>query len=140
YGDRLHERDDDGARLAEIVTAAVSGGGKLIIPAFAVGRVEEVLYWLRRLEAENRIPMVPVYLDSPMAAKALGFYAGRTDELDAEMRPAARGLSAFSTARMKTIASPQESIDLVASSKPAIVIASSGMATGGRVLHHLAAA
>jgi metallo-beta-lactamase family protein len=140
YGDRLHERDDDGARLAEIVTSAVSGGGRLIIPAFAVGRVEEVLYWLRRLEAENRIPIVPVYLDSPMAAKALGFYAGRTDELDAEMRPAARGLSAFSTARMKTIASPQESIDLVASSKPAIVIASSGMATGGRVLHHLAAA
>jgi metallo-beta-lactamase family protein len=140
YGDRLHERDDDGARLSEIVTAAAARGGKLIIPAFAIGRVEEVIYWLRRLETEQRIPVLPVYLDSPMAAKGLQFYANRTDELDENMKPAARGVSAFATARMKTIASARESMDLVASPKPGIVIASSGMATGGRVLHHLATA
>jgi len=140
YGDRLHERDDDGARLAEIVAAAAQRAGKLIIPAFAIGRVEEVLYWLRKLESEKRIPVLPVYLDSPMAAKGLQFYANRTEELDADMKAAARGLSAFCTARMKTIASARESMDLVASPKPGIIIASSGMATGGRVLHHLASA
>jgi metallo-beta-lactamase family protein len=140
YGDRLHDRDDDGARLAEIVTAAAQRAGKLIIPAFAIGRVEEVLYWIRKLETEKWIPVLPVYLDSPMAAKGLQFYASRTDELDDNMKPAARGLSAFYTARMKTIASARESMDLVASPKPGIIIASSGMATGGRVLHHLASA
>jgi metallo-beta-lactamase family protein len=140
YGDRLHDRDDDGARLAEIVTGAAARGGKLIIPAFAIGRVEEVIYWIRKLENENRIPVLPVYLDSPMAMKGLQFYANRTDELDADMKPAARGLSAFCTARMKTIATARESMDLVASPKAGIIIASSGMATGGRVLHHLSSA
>jgi metallo-beta-lactamase family protein len=140
YGDRLHEPDDNGVRVAEIVNGAVARGGKLIIPAFAVGRVEEVIYWLKRLEAEKRIPVLPVYVDSPMAARALQFYAQRADELDPEMTPAARGLSAFVTTRMTTVTSVQQSIDLVASRQPAIVIASSGMATGGRVLHHLAAA
>jgi metallo-beta-lactamase family protein len=140
YGDRRHEPDDNGARLAEIITAAAARGGKLIIPAFAIGRVEEVLYWIRTLEIEERIPVLPVYLDSPMAAKGLQFYANRTDELDGNMKPAARGLSAFCTARMKTVTSARESMDLVASPKPALVIASSGMATGGRVLHHLATA
>jgi metallo-beta-lactamase family protein len=140
YGDRLHERDDDGAQLAEIVITAAARGGKLIVPAFAIGRVEEVIYWIRKLENEKRIPVLPVYLDSPMAAKGLQFYANRTDELDEDLRPAARGLSAFCTARMKTIASARESMDLVASPKPGIILASSGMATGGRVLHHLATA
>ena len=59
YGDRLHEPDDDGARLAAIVNDTAARGGKLIIPAFAIGRVEEVLYWLKRLEDANRIPVLP---------------------------------------------------------------------------------
>ena len=71
YGDRVHQPDDRGDRLAEIVTAVAARGGKLIIPAFAIGRVEEIIYWLRRLEAEHRIPTLPVVVDSPMAAKAL---------------------------------------------------------------------
>lgn len=145
YGDRLHERDDDGTRLEEIVNATSMRGGKLIIPSFAIGRVEEVLYWLKRLEDERRIPALPVYVDSPMAAAALQFYASRLSDLDPEMRPKdeTRGVtkvSAFATARLVTVASAQQSADLVASRKPAIVISSSGMATGGRVLHHLAAA
>jgi metallo-beta-lactamase family protein len=139
YGDRLHEADDDGARLAAIVNDITARGGKLIIPAFAIGRVEEVIYWLRRLEQTKRIPVLPVFVDSPMAARALQFYASRTDELDPEMRPAARGVDTFATQRMTTVASPQQSSELVASTRPSIVIASSGMATGGRVLHHLAA-
>ncbi len=139
YGDRLHEADDDGAKLAAIINEAAQRGGKLIIPSFAIGRVEEMLYWLRRLEHEKRIPVLPVYVDSPMAAGALQFYSQRLNELDADMKPEARRVSTFSTERLTVIASPQESMDLVASSQPAIVIAASGMATGGRVLQHLEA-
>jgi metallo-beta-lactamase family protein len=73
-----------------------------------------------------------------MAARALQFYSGRTDELDADMAPVAPGLKAFATTRMTTVTSAQQSIELVASNRPSIIIASSGMATGGRVLHHLA--
>jgi metallo-beta-lactamase family protein len=139
YGNRLHEPDDDGRRLAGIVSDTAARGGKLIIPAFAIGRVEEVIYALKKLEDAKRIPVLPVYVDSPMAARALQFYAGRTDELDGDMTPATPGVKTFATTRMTTVTSAQQSIELVASARPAIVIASSGMATGGRVLHHLAA-
>jgi metallo-beta-lactamase family protein len=140
YGDRSHLADDGGARLAELVTDSAARGGKLIVPAFAIGRVEEVLYWLKHLEDAGRIPILPVFIDSPMAGRALQFYAGRTDELDPDVRPTGRGLKAFATRRMTVVASPQQSIELVRSRQPSIVIASSGMATGGRVLHHLEAA
>ena len=150
YGDRLHEPDDNGERLAAIVRDTADRGGKLIVPAFAIGRVEEVLYWLKRLEEEKRIPSLPVYVDSPMAVGALQFYASRLNELDPELSgdtgPARskfdgmRRVAAFATTRMTMVASPQQSADLVASRQPAIVISSSGMATGGRVLRHLAAA
>jgi metallo-beta-lactamase family protein len=145
YGDRLHEQDDDGSRLAGIVNDVAALGGRLIVPAFAIGRVSEVIYSLKRLEEARRIPALPVYVDSPMAARALEFYAHRTDELDPDMRlpdgdGVPRRVRQFATERMTTVASPQQSSELVASKLPAIVIASSGMATGGRVLHHLASA
>ena len=156
YGDRLHEPDDDGARLATIINDTYARGGKVVIPAFAIGRVEEVLYWLKRLEDEKRIPVLPVYVDSPMAIAALQFYAARSGDLDPigdspgdspgdragdspRVSPRVRHIARFATARLTTVASAQQSADLVASRKPAIVISSSGMATGGRVLHHLAA-
>jgi metallo-beta-lactamase family protein len=152
YGDRLHEADDGGERLARIVTETAGRGGKLIIPSFAIGRVAEVLYWLKRLEDEKRIPVLPVYVDSPMAIGALQFYASRLNELDAGLSkglapgadpgvktPGFRRVAAFATTRFVTVASPQQSADLVASRQPSIVISSSGMATGGRVLRHLAA-
>jgi len=139
YGDRLHEPDDHGRQLETIVNASVQRGGKLIVPSFAIGRVEEVVYWLKLLEEEQRVPVLPVYIDSPMAAQALQFYAQRRDELDPDMQKRERGVCAFCTSRMTTVSSVQQSIDLVASHQPAIVIASSGMATGGRVLYHLAA-
>ncbi|MGE0449703.1 MAG: MBL fold metallo-hydrolase RNA specificity domain-containing protein [Vicinamibacterales bacterium] len=140
YGDRLHEPDDEGAKLAAIINGVASRRGRLIIPSFAIGRVEEVIYWIKRLEEQRRIPTLPVYVDSPMAARALQFYAQRAGELDPDMRPEARGVCTFCTSRMTTVSSVQQSKDLVASSQPAIVIASSGMATGGRVLYHLQAA
>ncbi|HKB12380.1 MAG TPA: MBL fold metallo-hydrolase [Vicinamibacterales bacterium] len=175
YGNRLHEPDDNGERLATIVRETAARGGKLIVPAFAIGRVEEVLYWLKRLEDEKRIPSMPVYVDSPMAVGALQFYAARLNELDADMSVAGsrsdrgqppigstagrdqtqsgdgehtpnaprpdgvRKVTAFATARLTMVASPQQSADLIASRQPSIVVSSSGMATGGRVLRHLAA-
>ena len=139
YGDRLHEPDDNGARLAGFVNDAAARGGKLIIPSFAIGRVEEVLYWLKRLEEEKRIPALPVYIDSPMAIAALQFYSARLNELDADLAMGsdtrltpARSVSVFATTRMTMIAKPQQSADLVASRQPSIVIASSG--TRGQLL------
>ena len=140
YGDRDHVADDNGEQLAQVIRSTVERGGKLIIPAFAIGRVEELLYWMRRLEQERRIPILPVYVDSPMANDALKFYAARISELDEDMRPTEKKVSAFATTRFQTVASPQQSKELTASRKPSVVISSSGMATGGRVLHHMAAA
>jgi len=140
YGDRDHERDDNGEALADIIRDTVRRGGKLLIPAFAIGRVGEVLYWVRRLESEGRIPALPVHVDSPMANEALRFYTARVSERDEDMRGEQKGVSAFATARFHLVASPKQSKELTASRKPAIVISSSGMATGGRVLHHMTAA
>jgi metallo-beta-lactamase family protein len=140
YGDRDHQPDDSGTQLADVIQKTVGRSGKLVIPAFAIGRVEELLYWVRRLEAEHRIPVLPVYVDSPMAAEALKYYGARVAELDEELRPTSGQIYAFATTRFQTISSPQQSKELTASRRQAIVISSSGMATGGRVLHHLAAA
>ena len=140
YGDREHQPDDSGAQLAEVIKKTAGQHGKLVIPAFAIGRVEEVLYWVRRLEAEHRIPVLPVYVDSPMASEALKYYSARVAELDPDLRPTSGQIYAFATTRFQTVSSPQQSKELTASRRPAIVISSSGMATGGRVLHHLAAA
>ena len=145
YGNRTHEPDDDGQRLARIINETVERHGKVIIPAFALGRTEELLYWVQRLEETGRIPRLPVYVDSPMAASVLELYRSRLQELDPQIVHAAHGaraqatskLCAFCTARLKVIASVQDSRAVQASQEPAIVISSSGMATGGRVLHHL---
>ena len=140
YGDRDHLDDDSGERLADVIRDTAQKGGKLIVPAFAIGRVEELLYWVRRLELERRIPTLPVFVDSPMAAEALRYYTARVAELDPDMRPTSKDVSTFATARFQVVASPQQSKELTASRRSAIVISSSGMATGGRVLHHMAAA
>lgn len=146
YGDRVHEQDDDGARLAGIINATAQRRGKVIIPAFALGRVEELLYWIKRLEDRKSIPQLPVYVDSPMASSVLAEYRSRAQELDAEneqgandgqLARAARGLSLFATARLRVITSIGESREVQEMAGPLIVISASGMATGGRVLHHL---
>lgn len=132
YGDRLHPPEDDGAAFAAVVQDTVARRGKLIIPAFAIGRVEELLYWLHRLEDEGRIPALPIYVDSPMAIEGLEFYARRGSELDPVAATAGRD-----TPRFTAVETADESKRVVQTPGPAIVIASSGMATGGRVVHHL---
>ena len=165
YGNRVHEADDNGDRLAAIVSETAHRGGKLIIPAFAIGRVEELVYWLKRLETEKRIPVLPVFVDSPMAAAALARYTERVQELDPELQPEEhddkaphdaaaphpptvrrrqamqeRDVCVFCTERFRVIGNAEESKQLTASKVPSIVISASGMAEGGRVLHHLKAA
>lgn len=166
YGNRVHDPDDNGEKLAAVLKAAVARGGRIIVPSFAIGRVEELIYWIKRLEDEKRIPVLPVFIDSPMAVEALARYTSRLNELDPEMQPetsdekaphgpADRGervdarrrnaqrerqVCAFCTDRFRTISSSAESRELTSSKMPAIVISASGMATGGRVLHHLKAA
>ncbi|HEX2445249.1 MAG TPA: MBL fold metallo-hydrolase [Vicinamibacterales bacterium] len=139
YGDRRHEPDDNGEQLARIINETARRRGKVIVPAFAIGRVEEVVFWLKKLEAERRIPILPVYLDSPMAAAAMKLYEARQNELDPEVRANERGVCVFCTTRFTVISSPRDSHELVKSDTSAIIIASSGMATGGRVLNHLKA-
>jgi metallo-beta-lactamase family protein len=165
YGNRVHEDDDDGEKLARAIRETAARGGRVVIPAFAVGRVEELLYWVKKLEAEKRIPVLPVFVDSPMALKALARYTERINELDPDLQPAdtdekaphgpaahedrerrrrqaqqERELCAFCTQKFRAVSATQESKDLTRSKMPAIIISSSGMATGGRVLHHLKAA
>ncbi len=149
YGNRRHPPDDDGAELARVVTSTAKRGGKVIIPSFALGRVEELLYWIDRLEGRRQIPELPVYVDSPMAKAVLATYSKRLSELDPDVRDQAisanggrrvaeRRQCAFMTAKMHVVSSIEESRALQESAGPAIIISSSGMATGGRVLHHLA--
>lgn len=136
YGNRTHGADDGGAGLAQVVNDTIERGGRVVIPSFAIGRVEEVLYWLERLEKERRIPHVPVYVDSPMAAQALEFYASRPEELDPDMGDG-KGRRMFDVRRLHVIKDVEESKALTRSTTPSVIIAASGMATGGRVLHHL---
>jgi metallo-beta-lactamase family protein len=132
YGDRLHPAEDNGETLARIIKETFARRGKLIVPAFAIGRVEELLYWLFRLEDEGRLEKLPIYVDSPMAIKGIAFYDARTDELDKEITSMRRKLPRFTS-----VNSALESKALVERDAPAVIIASSGMATGGRVVHHL---
>ena len=132
YGDRLHPDDDDGGALARVISETYARRGKVIIPAFAIGRVEELLYWLFKLEDERRLPQMPIYVDSPMAIKGIAYYETHRAELDKELEAMRRKLPRFTP-----INSAQESKALVETDRPSIIIASSGMATGGRVVHHL---
>jgi metallo-beta-lactamase family protein len=138
YGDRRHPDDDGTATLVAAVQRAVARQGVLLVPAFAVGRTQEILYLLRELEDAGRIPRLPVYLDSPMATAATAAYASQPEEPAAApaRRPPA-GARPFAPARFHPSATAADSRRLNALDGPAIVIAGSGMATGGRILHHL---
>lgn len=138
YGDRLHPTEDETARLATLIRETVERRGKLVIPAFAIGRVEEVLYAIKSLEDAGTVPPVPVFVDSPMALQALKFYERHAHELDGEIGRHRGQVSAFCTSRFTPVPTARESQAAVERPGPAIVISSSGMATGGRVLHHLA--
>jgi metallo-beta-lactamase family protein len=138
YGDRLHPPDDHSEKLAAAVTRAAETKGWLLIPAFAVGRAQEILYDLRVLEKAGRVPQLPVYLDSPMAIQATAIYALHPEEHDPDLRRVeARGERPFAPRRILLCKSIEDSKRLNDTPGPGIIIAGSGMATGGRILHHL---
>ncbi len=138
YGDRLHPKGDPADQLVAAVARAVGQKGWLLIPAFAVGRTQQLLYTLRELEEAGRVPALAVYLDSPMAIEATAIYARHPEDYDSDLaRMASEGKRPFVPRRFHLSRSAQDSKALNDLEGPVIVISGSGMATGGRVLHHL---
>jgi metallo-beta-lactamase family protein len=138
YGDRTHDDAHVVDALADAVSRTAQRGGVVVIPAFAVDRTEVVLYQLRQLAAAGRIPRLPVFVDSPMALAALRVYRRALAEGWDEVEPALRGRDeVLDPGELKEIRDPRESRALCEAPGPFIVISASGMATGGRVLHHL---
>jgi metallo-beta-lactamase family protein len=135
YGDRRHPAEQTLDALERHVNAAYARGGRIIIPAFAVGRMQNLLWYLHELSRANRIPPVPVFVDSPMAVSATQVYARHGAD---HCLAAADCESAFGAARYVT--DRGESGRLQAGKEPCIVLSASGMATGGRVLHYIRAA
>jgi len=134
YGDRDHPTTQPFERLADVVNRTAAHGGVVVIPAFAVGRAQALLHSLARLKREGLIDDIPVYLNSPMAAGAMDVYLRHGEELrldSAELR----GLRTAA----HIVETPEESQRLNAKHGPMVIIAGSGMATGGRVVHHLKA-
>lgn len=134
YGDRLHPRVDPLQGLGDAINRVASRGGVVVIPAFAVGRAQALLLAIQTLKDRHRIADLPVYLNSPMAASATGLYQIHR----AEHRLTTEQNAALCFAA-KIVASVEESRRLNQLKRPAVIISASGMASGGRVLHHLKA-
>lgn len=137
YGNRAHDPEDDSV-LADAIARTIGRGGVVLMPAFAVDRTFVLLMVLARLETEGRIPSVPVYVDSPMALRALDVYEKAIREHDPQIRPGVTMASTeYRPTHLKLAPSVEESEKLNRPGKPCIIVSASGMATGGRVLHHL---
>jgi metallo-beta-lactamase family protein len=137
YGDRIHP-DNPEEELAKSINAAGDQAGCLIIPSFAVGRMQELIYSIRKLEDEKKIPSLPVHVDSPMAINANEIYCDHSSEHDLDMTLLAdKERSSLSSRRFFVHRSQEESKGINHLNGPFVLLTSSGMATGGRVLHHL---
>lgn len=132
YGNRKHEKIDVEQRLADIIKSTAAHGGKVVVPAFAVGRAQSILYYIDRLKRDRRIPALPVFLDSPMAINASEIYCRNKD---IHMLSEQDCRSACDVARYTR--GVEDSKALASLPTLAIIISASGMATGGRILHHL---
>ena len=137
YGDRLHDPEDPKVSLARIINDAAKRDAPVLIPAFAVGRTQEIVYLIRELEEEKTIPVLPVIVDSPMAAAATAAYANRNEEHDQDyVSVLATQRHPLRTRSMSTASSKEESKKLNEAEGARVIISASGMMTGGRVLHH----
>jgi metallo-beta-lactamase family protein len=138
YGGKRHPEAPAREALRDEVNAAAARGGALVIPAFAIGRTQEVLFTLRELEGRGEIPELPVFVDSPMAVDATPIHLAHREDHDDEMaRLFAAGIEPLRPRRLTFARSPEQSKALNKVSGPCIILSASGMATGGRVLHHL---
>jgi metallo-beta-lactamase family protein len=139
YGDREHPGGDPAVQLADIVNRVVHRGGSIIIPAFAIGRTQTFMYYLRQLEVENTIPRLPVYVDSPMAQSATDLYLKYPEDHDVEFTKIdanGRG-DPLNVREFHLTRTVEESKAINNVHTPCIIVSASGMVAGGRVLHHL---
>ncbi len=141
YGNRLHSPSEEVEEdLAATIREAIDNGGKIIIPAFAVGRTQTLVYMLHKLFNQNRIPEIPIYVDSPLAVDATEVFRSHPECLDRETYRIflQNNDDPFGFSKLKYIKKTDESKELNEKSGPMIIISASGMAEGGRILHHLA--
>lgn len=140
YGDRDHEETSpENQKLAEVVNAAASRGGKIIIPAFAIGRTQELVYRLHELIQAGETPSIPVYVDSPLAVNATNVYRLHPEAFDAQMAELMlQGQDPFAFKTMHYARTTEQSKALNDLKGAAVIISASGMAETGRILHHLA--
>ncbi len=139
YGNRDHEDPaDTETMLSRIITETAAAGGNVVIPVFAVERAQEMMFHLSRLIRRGRIPRLPVFLDSPMATDVTAVFLRHQECLDKETIGLFRsGQSPFQFAGLRYVRTQQESKALNALGRPAVIMAGSGMCTGGRIKHHL---
>jgi metallo-beta-lactamase family protein len=138
YGGREHgSLGQAEARLAEVVTGTVRGGGRVLIPAFALGRTQQIIHSLRSARDAGRLADIPVYVDSPMAIDATAVYRRHPECFDDEMRARLRGRDPFGFKGPRYVRTHRASQALAGSDEPCVVIASSGMVEGGRIRGHL---
>ncbi len=137
YGNRQHDPAEPKEALGEVIREGLARGGKVIIPSFAVGRTQELLYLLHELEQEGKIPAVPVYIDSPMAIDATTIYSNHREEHDQEMQREARKSNPLKTSNTQFVRQFQQSQTICRDPRPAVILSASGMLAGGRVLNHL---
>lgn len=139
YGDREHEAGDPEDALAQIVTRVANRGGSIVIPAFAIGRTQTFMYYLCELENQQRIPRIPVYVDSPMALSATDFYLRHTEDHDLDFsRLESNHGDPLNVREFHLTRTVDQSKAINNVKTPCIIVSASGMASGGRVLHHLA--
>lgn len=140
YGSRLHESADDSLdTLAAAINETANKNGKVIIPSFAIERAQEIIYYLKVLMMKHKIPKLPVYIDSPMAATATGVFNIHPECFNNVIRDQfiAKDKNPFSVSTLHIVKDNQESMKVARSRKPCIVIAASGMCEGGRIENHL---
>ena len=138
YGNRLHPKDDPLPELAQLITQTANRGGSVIVPAFAIERTQKFVFIVKHLIECGQIPRMPVFCDSPMAIKAVEIFLKHDEEYSEETREMIRKYGSPLKWPGFTFAStPEESKKINAAVMPSIIISSSGMVTGGRILHHL---
>jgi len=138
YGDRDHPPDSAEDALADVVNRVVKRGGQIVIPAFAVDRTQTIMYIIRKLEDAGRIPKLPVYVDSPMAISVTGLYLRHHEDHVLSFTAEEKNGNPLDAHNVHYMRAAEDSKKINGVRTPAIIISASGMATGGRVLHHLA--
>ena len=140
YGDRLHDKEEDvKTHLVRLITKIASNRGKLIIPAFSVGRTQTIVFFLNQLYNEKRIPEIPIFVDSPLSTSATEVFSKHEDCFDAELlQMMMQGVDPFTFKTLHYVRDVEESKKLNSMNGPIVIISASGMCESGRILHHLA--